>query len=85
MRIASTTSPGPTYGTISVGGDLRATDLAGRREVLVATDPHGDSEVARDFRIVGDRLHYRIAHFDAGAPQPHLQRAHPHHPAAATP
>lgn len=56
---------GPTYGTVSVGGNLCCTDLTGRHEVLVAADPHGDAEVARDFRIVGDRLHYRLARFDA--------------------
>ncbi len=61
---------GPTYGTVSVGGTLYSTDLAGRREILVAADRQGDTEVVREFRIVGDRLHYRLAHFDTARNRP---------------
>ena len=55
---------GPTHGTVSVGGTLYSTDLAGRRTVIAAASPDQRKEVHSTFRIAGDTLHYRIAHFD---------------------
>lgn len=56
---------GPTHGTISVGGSLVRVDLYGRRETVVPACPTERTELCSTFRIVGDEVHYRLAHFDA--------------------
>jgi len=55
---------GPTHGTVSVGGSLYRVNLQGRRDLLVPACLAERTEVCRQFRIAGDQIHYRIAHFD---------------------
>lgn len=55
---------GPTHGTVSVGGSLYRVNLQGRRDLLVPACLAERTEVCSQFRIAGDEIHYRIAHFD---------------------
>ena len=55
---------GPAHGTVSVGGSLCRVDLDGRREVVVPSDRRERTEVCSAFRIVGNEVQYRLAHFD---------------------
>ncbi|MBN2130750.1 MAG: SPOR domain-containing protein [Sedimentisphaerales bacterium] len=55
---------GPTHGTVSVGGSLYGTDLAGDRKKIVPAGIEDGEEVFSEFRIADGTLYYKIAHFD---------------------
>lgn len=57
-------SNGYTMGTVSVGGDIYITDLNGNVSLVAEADIKKRQEVFRVFRIVGDTLYYKVAHFD---------------------
>ena len=55
---------GLTHGTVSVGGSLYCTELAGDRKKIVPANIENGEEVFREFRIAGGTLYYKIARFD---------------------
>lgn len=57
-------SNGYTMGTVSVGGDIYITDFDGNVSLIAEADIKKRQEVFREFRIVGDTLYYKVAHFD---------------------
>jgi dipeptidyl aminopeptidase/acylaminoacyl peptidase len=57
-------SNGYTMGTVSVGGDIYITDLYGNVNLIADADIKQRWEIFRGFRIVGDTLYYKVAHFD---------------------
>lgn len=56
---------GPAHGTVSAGGSLCGVDLCGRGRVVVPACAAERTEVCSEFRIVGNEIHYQLAHFDA--------------------
>jgi WD40 repeat protein len=57
-------SNGYTMGTVSVGGDIYITDLDGKVSLVAEADIKRRQEIFSEFRIVGDTLYYKVAHFD---------------------
>ncbi len=55
---------GPTYGTVSLGGNLCDADLDGAHRTLVEASADSGIEVLPDFRIVDGLLHYRTVQHD---------------------
>ena len=55
---------GLTHGTVSVGGSLYCTDLAGDRKEIAPARIENGEEVFREFRIADGTLYYKIARFD---------------------
>ncbi len=56
---------GPAHGTVSAGGSLCGVGLGGRGRVVVPACAAERTEVCSEFRIVGNEIHYQLAHFDA--------------------
>ena len=54
---------GFAFGTASVGGNIHMTDLSGNNHPVIEVKPKAREEIYRKFRIVGDTLYYKKAHF----------------------
>jgi hypothetical protein len=61
---------GPTYGTVSMGGNLHCVDLNATSRPIVETDWSRGSEVHSGFRIAEGVLQYRIVHQDSNGGRP---------------
>jgi len=60
---------GYTYGTVSVGGNIYLTDLNANKRIIVAADTEKREEIYSEFRVVGDKLYYKVAHFSVNYEQ----------------
>ncbi len=56
---------GYAYGTVSVGGAIRAVDMAGQIVTVLDNDRKARQELAGPLRVADGHLHYRIVQFDA--------------------
>lgn len=55
---------GPTFGTLTVGGNLFLTDLQGSVRPVIEVDLKKNEEIYREFRIVDGTIYYKVCRSD---------------------